>query len=209
MTKEEAIENNKNLRMYMRLSDKNQPYKFLEENYIALDMAIKALEQEPTDEYMCGYNKGFDEGVEEGIKATVEPCDDVVSRQAAIDIIENWLSCDDYNYAERHIMRATESILYDLPSVRPQEPKTGHCKDCKWWKDSDGAFRRGIGAESQCPINREEVYEGNGYCFLFEPQEMETWNGIHAQITAPKGTFERIFNEADDENDIGATGKGQ
>ena len=29
----------------MRLSDKNQPYKFLEENYIALDMAIKALEQ--------------------------------------------------------------------------------------------------------------------------------------------------------------------
>ena len=51
--------------------------------------------------------------------------------------------------------------------------KIGHCKDCKWWKDSDGAFRRGIGAESQCPINREEVYEGNGYCFLFEPQESE------------------------------------
>lgn len=45
MTNEEAIEYNKNLRMYMRLSDKNQPCKFLEENYIALDMAIKALEQ--------------------------------------------------------------------------------------------------------------------------------------------------------------------
>ena len=37
---------------------------------------------------------------------------------------------------------------------------------------------------------------------LFEPQETETWNGIHAQITAPKGTFERIFNDADDDNDI-------
>lgn len=49
--------------------------------------------------------------------------------------------------------------------------EVGHCKDCKWWKDSDGAFRRGIGAESQCPMNRIEVYEGNGYCFLFEPQE--------------------------------------
>ena len=48
MTREEAINCNKNLRMYMRLSDKNQPYKFLEENYIALDMAIKALEQEPS-----------------------------------------------------------------------------------------------------------------------------------------------------------------
>ena len=32
--------------------------------------------------------------------------------------------------------------------------------------------------------------------------ESETWNGIHAQITAPKGTFERIFNEADDDTDI-------
>ena len=46
MTREEAIDCNKNLRMYMRLSDKNQPYKFLEENYIALDMAIEALKQE-------------------------------------------------------------------------------------------------------------------------------------------------------------------
>lgn len=52
-----------------------------------------------------------------------------------------------------------------------QEPKTGHCKDCKWWKDKDGVFRRGIDAESKCPINRIEVYEGNGYCFLYEPQE--------------------------------------
>lgn len=50
--------------------------------------------------------------------------DDAISRQAAIDIIESWLSCDDYNEAERHIMRATESILYDLPSVNLQEPKT-------------------------------------------------------------------------------------
>lgn len=46
MTNKEAIEYNKNLRMYMKLSDKNQPCKFLEENYIALDMAIKALEQQ-------------------------------------------------------------------------------------------------------------------------------------------------------------------
>ena len=49
-----------------------------------------------------------------------------------------------------------------------QEPKTGHCKDCKWWKDSDGAYRRGIRAESQCPINHREVFEGNGYCYMFE-----------------------------------------
>lgn len=35
-----------------------------------------------------------------------------------------------------------------------------------------------------------------------ESEETETWNGIHAQITAPKGTFERIFNNADDDTDI-------
>ena len=56
-------------------------------------------------------------------------------------------------------------------TVTPQEPRKGHCKDCKWWKDSDGAYRRGVRAESQCPINRREVFEGNGYCYLFEPQE--------------------------------------
>lgn len=61
---------------------------------------------------------------------------------------------------------------YDL-AMEQAEPKTGHCKDCKWWKDSDGVFRRGIGAESQCPMNRIEVYEGNGYCHMFEPQESE------------------------------------
>lgn len=33
-----------------------------------------------------------------------------------------------------------------------------------------------------------------------DPQETEKWNGIHAQITAPKGTFEQIFNEAESED---------
>ena len=50
-----------------------------------------------------------------------ESCEDAISRQAAIDTIENWLSCDDYNDAERHIMRAMQSVLYDLPPVTPTE----------------------------------------------------------------------------------------
>ena len=32
-----------------------------------------------------------------------------------------------------------------------------------------------------------------------ETQETETWNGIHAQITAPKGTFDKIWEEAESE----------
>lgn len=59
-----------------------------------------------------------------------------------------------------------------------QEPKTGHCKDCKWWKDSDGKYRRGCGDESQCPINTHAVYCGEGYCYMFEPQDSEVDEGI-------------------------------
>ena len=32
-------------------------------------------------------------------------------------------------------------------------------------------------------------------------EETETWNGIHAQITAPKGTFDKIFNDTEEDID--------
>lgn len=54
-----------------------------------------------------------------------EPCEDAISRQAAIETIDGWLKCNDYNNAERHIMRAVQSVLYDLPSVTPKQ-RTGH-----------------------------------------------------------------------------------
>lgn len=44
----------------------------------------------------------------------------------------------------------------------------GTCKDCKHWKDSDGVYRRGIGAESKCPINNSRVFEGTFYCADYE-----------------------------------------
>ncbi len=45
------------------------------------------------------------------------------------------------------------------------------CKDCKHWKDSDGVYRRGIGAESICPINLKEVHDGIFYCCNGERRE--------------------------------------
>ena len=51
------------------------------------DAAIKALEQEPCDHYTEGYFKGYDDGQKE--KLEQEPCDDAISRQAAIDALEN------------------------------------------------------------------------------------------------------------------------
>lgn len=44
MTTKNAIEYNKNLREYMRITDKDSEYKFLKENYEALDMGIKSIE---------------------------------------------------------------------------------------------------------------------------------------------------------------------
>ena len=44
----------------------------------------------------------------------------------------------------------------------------GTCKDCKHWKDSDGVYRRGIGAESKCPINNSRVFDGTFCCADFE-----------------------------------------
>ena len=78
-------------------------------------------------------------------------CDDVVSRQAVLDIVCGVYEKVGFGWGESNFYKA----IQELPSVRPQEP-----------------------------------------------QETETWHGIHAQITAPKGTFERIFNEEDDDNDI-------
>lgn len=87
-----------------------------------------------------------------------EPCEDCISREAARDLM--------YHKQEP----LNEYDLDTLPSVTPQ-PKTGRCKDCKWWKDSDGVYRRGVRAESKCPINNVSVNHGFGYCYMFELQE--------------------------------------
>ena len=37
---------------------------------------------------------------------------------------------------------------------------------------------------------------------MVESEETETWQGMHGRnITAPKGTFEKIFNDNDTEDD--------
>jgi len=87
--------------------------------------------------------------------------DDCISRQKVLRLLANSIGKSN-TYIQTEVLK--------MSPVTPQEPR---CKECKWWKDSDGEYRRGCGAESQCPINRREVFEGNGYCFLFEPQESE------------------------------------
>jgi hypothetical protein len=54
------------------------------------------------------------------------------------------------------------------------QPEIVRCKDCKHWKDSDGVFRRGTGAESKCPLNLHQVYEGTFFCGLAERRDVTT-----------------------------------
>ena len=122
MTREEAIDYNKNLRMYMRLSDKNQPYKFLEENYIALEMAIKALEQEPCGDAKEEIWKDIPEfeGVYEASNM------DLISRQAIIDGL--WTLDVELRPST---MVAILNMIEHLPCVNP-DPKIGY-----WIEDEE------------------------------------------------------------------------
>ena len=114
----------------------------------------KCNHYEPKPETITNSTSGY-------LEVVLPKCDDCISRQEAI----NCVTLNEFRYKIVEDMKT-------LPSVTPKE-KIGYCKDCKWWKDNDGVYRRGVGAESKCPINSKKVYEGNGYCYLFEPQESE------------------------------------
>ena len=92
-----------------------------------------------------------------------QPSDDCVSRQAVLDMATT-IQTDDYSGNE--ILDVVE--VDDIKALSPVIPIHGICKDCKNWKDSDGAYRRGIWAESKCPVNNSSVFEGTFYCADFE-----------------------------------------
>ena len=124
------------------------------------DRATKGELTEIDSMFICGSTSN-------GIPLEQEPCEDCISRKETISMLEFMLS----NFKD--YKEALKEALDKVRNARSVQPKTGHCKECKWWKDSDGAYRRGVRAESQCPINRREVFEGNGYCYMFEPRESE------------------------------------
>ena len=92
-----------------------------------------------------------------------QPSDDCVSRADLIDKLEIL----DKRYGSDFYWEVRK-IVDIFPPVTPTHRT---CKDCKHWKDSDGVYRRGVGAESKCPINIKEVYEGNFYCADFARRE--------------------------------------
>ena len=122
---------------------------------------------------MCRFLVNYMEVLE---KQMQEPREDTISRQTVLDIV------DSYSESKSNVEDVTQDILSNIVALSPVNPqsKTEHCKDCKWRKDSDGVFRRGIEAESQCPI--------------IEPQETEKYEHMTAD------EFAELFTESEDKN---------
>ena len=64
-----------------------------------------------------------------------------------------------------NVLTEVRDKIRALPSAQPEIIR---CKECKYWKDSDGVYRRGFDAESKCPLNLKKVYEGTFYCGMAE-----------------------------------------
>lgn len=70
-------------------------------------------------------------------------------------------------YVSQELYKQHAEWLREL-AERRKEPEIIFCHECKHWKDSDGVYRRGISAESKCPVNSRQVYEGTFFCGMAE-----------------------------------------
>ena len=103
----------------------------------SLDMAIKALEHP-----------------EKNVVAVV-PCGDCISREQALKELKESAEYHANDSREEALLRRDRDIIRALPSVTPQEPKTGHYEkhidhtDCIWY-----------GSDSGCPVTCSQYRDG-------------------------------------------------
>ena len=104
-----------------------------------------------------------------------EPCEDAVSKQGAIEAFQIFREYES-NRSNKEWVDRIETVLNQLPPVTPQ-PKTGHCKDCKYFEYDSVAKVDGIllilAHEICSRWGKGCKTKEDGYCFLFEPQESE------------------------------------
>jgi hypothetical protein len=99
----------------------------------------------------------------------LESCNDIISRQAVLEILNDayFLKLDDGAVLQESVNQ--------LPPVTSQ-PKIGRCKDCKYFEYDSVAKINGIPlivAHEICKRWSDGCKTSeDGYCFLFEPQEV-------------------------------------
>jgi len=88
--------------------------------------------------------------------------DDYISRQAAIAILDRWLSVNGYSEGEINVMRCMKFELEDMPSADVQPVRHGH------WNWFDGVYcsvcnykLQSTGIPSYCPNCGAQMDEGS------------------------------------------------
>ena len=185
----EEMEELKGLAASMGLYDDKKPCK----RAVILGKAIKALEQEPrkdeviltkeeygelvSSEFDNGYAKGFREALEQ------EPCEDFISRADVIDRVITYfdhIKKDNDEWSKGYEAGAEDaiSVIKSMPSVTPQEPKTGHWEQYgNSWEDKFKCSE--CGKEQPKILCGERIighwsdYCPNCGCRMVEPQESE------------------------------------
>ena len=161
------------------------------------DAAISALEKIPK------YRKKYKRWKRKALSQ--EPCEDAVSREDAVHALRKALwdyedktekqfrERDELDYEEWYFHRIFVQAMNDedveaickLPSVNVRQ--TGE------WIDSSNGWMC-----SEC--NRDNTFDTN-YCpNCGADMRTETWHGMNGDIKMPKGTFDRIFREAKDDD---------
>lgn len=144
MEKEEAIKEIKNASdEEVRYGDIEHHYEDVMKRIEAVEMAIKALEQ--------------------------EPCEDAVSRKEVLNQI--FYSTD--NTGDVVLGSALLERIERLPSVTPQEPKTGH-----WKRISIDKYVQHAMAYYKCSVCGKDSIGNHNYCpncgaKMLEPHESE------------------------------------
>ena len=108
----------------------------------ALDMAIKALEQ--------------------------QPCEDTISRQAAIDALAKFVPyaiCDESTESYTNGLTDAYNLICQLPPKQPERT----CVNCGRTANNGGWYADG---RTRCPIEEHYALPKDGYCHLWEKRNI-------------------------------------
>ena len=138
MTREEQIKVLKDWKPELELMAKYNSNSIDYQRYTALDMAIKALEQQPCEDAI---RRADAEALFRNARSKLNPSD--------------YKTADEFNTRDLMLLNA-EQFIHLLPSVRPQEPKTGHWEMCE---DADGIY----GVCDICGTDADFTHYGKAY----------------------------------------------
>lgn len=121
-----------------------------------IEMALKALKQEPCELVQKAYEDGKKDGYVQA-KVEQEPCDDCISRQAVLE--KQYRIDDSATLSTRDVVNVED--IFDLPSVMPKCPPQDeqnicHCMYCPINKSEDKML--------VCPNCGLDVHSDFKYC---------------------------------------------